>query len=57
MHFVQCQMESQRSYWKDQLQLQSQSCDVKLQQYISRNEAFLKELDIEKRRVSTLKVK
>jgi len=54
MHFVQCQMESQRSYWKDQLQLQSQSCDVKLQQYISRNEAFLKELDIEKRRVEAI---
>ena len=53
MHFVQCQMESQRSYWKDQLQLQSQDCDVKLQEYRSRNEAFLKELDIEKRRVST----
>ena len=56
MHFSQCQMESQQSYWEEQLQLQSESNDLKLQEHISRNEAFLKELDIEKRRVSHLKV-
>jgi len=54
MHFVQCQMESQRSYWKDKLRLQSQSCELKLKEYLKKQKAFQQELSIEKRKVETI---